>query len=163
MAQQGLQMDFGEVDSSEIQLQRQVEYYQLISGTLANDLLLQEIKLPEFNAPWEYQQRYTIKPDFLPLSNAVFSGFPTGTFGAYSPFFVNGTILSEQAYQVNDKLVIGGFSYGANFIHGVASPNKSSYFDTYGSTMFMQYKVSKNIKIETSISVGQQHGPVPGF
>lgn len=159
-AQQGLQMEFGEIDSTELQLQRNLEYHQFVMGTFGSDLFLNEIKLPEFNARQEYQQRYTMSFNFLPLAKSAFIGLSPGTFTGFSPFYYNGQILSDAAYKLGDKFVVGGFSYGANSV--ISSPlsnQNGSYFDNYGSTMFMQYKVSKNFKIETSISVNQNRGP----
>ncbi len=162
-AQQGLQMDFGEVDSSEVNLQRQIEYYQLIHGTPVNNLITEGFKLPEINLEQEMIKRYTVNLSYLPAEQFISSGINSEAFGVISPFYLNSTILSSQAVQLNDKLVIGGYSYGANSIFSAPLPNQNpSYFDTYGSTMFMQYKVSKNFKIETRVSVGQRQGP-PGF
>lgn len=162
-AQQGLQMDFGEVDSSEVELQRRIEYNQLISGNFNTNALAYDLNLPKFNLQQEYQKRYGLSLEFLPTNNLLFTGLSSGPIGTYSPFYHNGTILSEQAFQLGDKLIIGGYSYGANNIHTTPNPNpKASYFDTYGSTMYMQYKVSKNFKIETRVSVGQRQGH-PGF
>lgn len=163
-AQQGLQMEFGEVDSVAMLQNRQLEYYQFISGNFGNDFLLDEIQLPQFNTRQEYQQRYAIKFELLPLISTVLLGNSSSYFGAYSPFFHNGQILSEAAYNVGDKFVIGGFSYGANSLNSAPFPNQnSSYFDTHGSTMFLQYKVSKNFKIETRVSVTQGRGSSMGF
>jgi len=162
-AQQGLQMDLGEVDTLEANLDRQIEYYQLIHGTPENNLFSEGFKLPEINLQQEMIKRYTVDMNFLPAEQFIYTGLNSDAFGIISPFYNNGTILSSQAVQLNDKLVIGGYSYGANSIFSAPLPNQhSSYFDTYGSTMFMQYKVSKNFKIETRVSVGQRQGP-PGF
>lgn len=153
-------MDFGEVDSTELEAQRSLEYYQLITGTFANNMMF-DLQLPEFNPEQEYIERYTINLNLVPLQNMVFTSLNTGPFAMNSPYYYNSEILSAQAFQLNDKLVIGGFSYGANSIMTAPLPNQQgSYFDTYGSTMFMKYKVSKNVSIEGSISVGQRgHGP----
>uniref|UniRef100_UPI0032176C79 hypothetical protein n=1 Tax=uncultured Draconibacterium sp. TaxID=1573823 RepID=UPI0032176C79 len=160
-AQQKLMPEFGEIDSTELAAHRQLEYYQFITGDFGTDPLLNTVELPKFNAQQEYRQRYTAYIEFLPLNDLVFAGLSSGMpFGAHSPFYHNGSILSQQAYRLGDKLVIGGYSYGMNSIYTAPFPNQNpSYFDTYGSTMFMQYKVSKNFKIETRVSVGQQHGP----
>lgn len=164
LAQQGLVLDIGEIDSTELQQHRQLEYHQFITGSFGTDLLLDGIQLPKFNPQYEYQQRYAATLELLPLNDFVFTGISSGAFGAYSPFYHNRTILSEQAFRVSDKLIIGGYSYGANSVYSAPLPNQnSSYFDSYGSTMFMQYKVSKNFKIETRVSVNQRQLRAPGF
>ncbi|MEN8115419.1 MAG: hypothetical protein ABFS16_00450 [Bacteroidota bacterium] len=159
-AQQGLQMNFTETDSTQMELARQMEYYQLITGNIGGESLLGKVDLPDFSFQQELQKRYTFSFEVFPISSFSFAGISSGPFGAYSPFYHNGTVLSAAAYQLGDKFVIGGYSYGANTIHAAPYPNQSAnYFDTYGSTMFMQYKVSKKFKIETRISVGQRQGP----
>lgn len=163
-AQQGLQMEFTEQDSVQMELERGIEYRQMISGGLQSRLFMNEIKLPDFDYIQEYQKRYALTLDVLPVSGEVFTGLTTGYFGSWSPFYHNGTVLSQAAYQLGNKFVLGGYSYGANLIHTAPFPNQSpNTFDNYGSTMFIQYKVSKNFKIETRVSVGGQKGPVPGF
>ncbi|WP_297087584.1 hypothetical protein [uncultured Draconibacterium sp.] len=158
-AQQGLQMDFGEVDSSEIALQRQLEYYNLVNGSLNNNALLQELQLPDFNINNVYQSRYTLALSSFPQFNTTDLSLHGSNI--VSPLFYNAEMLSSAAYQLGDKFVFGGYSYGANHVLSAPTPNpNSSYFDAYGSTMFLQYKVSKKFKIETSISIQQnRQGP----
>ncbi|QIA07986.1 hypothetical protein [Draconibacterium halophilum] len=161
-AQQGLQMDFGEVDSSEVLLQRQVEYYNFINGGLNVNPLQPELQLPEFNLEHVYHSRYTLSINMFPQFNST--SFSLRSTDFISPFFYNAEMLSSAAYQLGDKFMIGGFSYGANSVLSAPLPNQnSSYFDAYGSTMFMQYKVSKKFKIETSISIQQNRQGPPGF
>lgn len=160
-AQQGLQMDFGEVDSSELYLHRQMEYHQFINGTFNNDLALEDFILPKIellpNSPM-----YTIGFDLL--SGTSYMGGYYGALAATTASFHNTKILSSAAYKLGNKLIVGGFSYGSNHIMAPrATQMQNSYFDTYGSTMFMKYKVSKNVSIEGSINVGQNRGHGPGF
>lgn len=162
-AQQGLQMNFGEMDSTEMELQRQTEYYQFINGLNANNEFIGDLKLPDYKFNSYSGSPYVFKFNLQPLMNS-FAGF--GNYDIISPYFYNGEVLSSSATQINDRFTIGGFSYGANSIMSAPLPNQAGRsFDTYGSTMFMQYKVSKNFRIETRISVGQRQGgiPPPGF
>lgn len=158
-------MEFTEQDSSEMKLQREIEYRQLISGNrFDSNLLDEEIKLPDFNFMAEYRSRYTLSMGVSSMANYSFSGISSGmTNPFYSPFYGNATVLSAAAYQLGDKFVLGGYSYGANSIFGAAATNPGmNNFNSYGSTLFLQYKVSKNFKIETRINV-QQNGYHPGF
>lgn len=161
-AQQGLQMEFNDQDSGQIEIQRQMEYHQLILGAV--HFLDEEIILPDFNSQEEYLKRYTLNLNLSPATNYTFGGFSGGMMNSFhSPFYRNGSILSAAAYQLNDKFTMGGFSYGANSIFSSPNLNRGmNNFDSYGSTLFMQYKVSKNFKIETRINV-QQGGNHPGF
>lgn len=156
-AQQGLQMDFGEIDSTEMEMQRNVEYHQFVNGTFGNDFLIQDFKLPKFSLHQIIAPTYTLGLGAFQQANYMGGYF--GSFTQTSPYYHNTEILSQAAYTLGDKFVVGGFSYGANSMMTAPLPNQQgSYFDTYGSTMFMKYKVSKNVSIETSISVGQNRG-----
>lgn len=163
-AQQGLQMELPEIDSTELEQHRQLEYYQLIHGNFSPQLSGEQNLLPEFDLMEEYHKRYTLNLQVTALPQYVFTSINTGFLNSgFSPYYTNAQVLSQAAYKLGDKLTIGGFSYGANSLHTAPLPkNNSSYFDTYGSTMFMEYKVSKNFKIETRVSVGTRQGP-PGF
>ncbi len=162
MAQQGLQMEFTELDSTQLAVQRQIEYYQLVSGNSA--FMNNELALPEFNLQEEYVKRYSLNLDFVALGNYALTGISTGSMNSfYSPYYRNSTVLSSAAYKMGEKFTLGGFSYGANSMHSAPFPNKgANNFDAYGSTLFMEYKVSKNFKIETRVNV-QQGGHHPGF
>lgn len=158
LAQQGLVMDFGEIDSTELQVQKNIEYQNFINGSLAEQLMMEDLRLP----PWDLMNNF--KTNFSLDLNSFrqvqpLSGY-LNLFTSSSPYFFNNEIFSEAAYKVSDKFVFGGFSHGTK-VPLVAPPMPAnSYFNTHGSTMFMQYKVSKNFKIETSVSVGNNglHG-----
>ncbi|WP_320112994.1 hypothetical protein [Draconibacterium orientale] len=161
-AQQGLQMDFGEVDSSEVFQHRQIEYYNLINGGMGANYLMNDLQLPEFNMNQFYQSRYTLALAAFPQFNYTSLSFHGSDI--VSPYYYNAELLSSSAFELGDKFVIGGYSYGANLINSAPLPNQNSnYFDAYGSTLFMQYKVSKKFKIETSISIQQNRMGPPGF
>jgi len=164
-AQQGLQMEFTEQDSTQMKLQREIEYRQLISGNAFDANLLDEkIELPDFNFMAEYNNRYTLNLGVSPATNYNFVGMSSGMSPMfYSPFYGNATVLSAASYKLGNKFVLGGYSYGTNSIFGAPGLNNGmNNFDNYGSTLILQYKVSKNFKIETQINVqqGRQH---PGF
>ncbi len=160
-AQEGLKLMPLQQDSMQLEMERQMEYRQLISGNLSGDFLFEDIKLPEFDFNTELYKRYSIPGDMFSLNanSAAIWGL-TGPF--YSPFFHNPTILSEAAYKVGDKFTFGGYSYGFN---PLTMPPAAGFnnFNRYGSTMFMQYKVNKNFKIETRFNVTQGNRAHPGF
>lgn len=146
-----------EKDSAQIELERQMEYFRLIGSRPESSPLLAEFELPTFDLSAGYDNPYKVSFDFfalkaLPLNNFASSLF----FPGYSPFFANGKILSEAAYQLGDKFILGGYSYGVNSVLSAPFPaGGNTLFDHYGSTLFMQYKVSKNFKIETRVNVSQ--------
>jgi hypothetical protein len=70
------------------------------------------------------------------------------------PFVHSATIFHRAAYQITDKLTIGGSSFGGNSIFSSPLPSRgANSYDFRGASMFFQYKVSKNIKIETHVNV----------
>lgn len=160
-AQQGIIMKPLETDSAQMELERQMEYRQLISGSQTGSLLTEKIALPGFNDLLTANNRYAFNFDFSAINNFAFTGISTGTGSAfYNPYFHNGVVLSEGAYKLGDKFTFGGFSYGANTVFSAPLPNQSSgSFDSYGSTLFMQYNVSKKVKIQTRVNVSQGHFP----
>lgn len=163
-AQQGLIMMPLEQDSAQIELGKQIEYRQLISGQMPAGLIDKTIKLQGFNFHDEFARRYTLNLNLQSFGGIPFTGFSAGSmYPMFSPFYQNGMVLSEAAYKFGDKFTFGGFSYGANSMLSAPLPNQGmNKFDSYGSTIFLQYKVSKNFKIETRFNVNQG-GFYPGF
>lgn len=162
-AQEGPQLLMPKQDSTELEQQRKMEYFRLVNGLPTSDLFMNHLELSGLNVQQEFMKRYALNPSITAFPSIQL--IPETSFNFASPFWVNGQILGGSVTQLSDKFTIGGFSYGANSVFSAPLPNANkSYFDSYGSTMFMQYKVSKNFKIETSVSVGRQQGPPPpGF
>jgi len=158
-AQEGLILKPMEQDSALIKLERQIEYNQLISGQIPGELFLEKIELPKFDYKTEFVKRYSLNYDNYSFNSLPLTGFSLGMMG---PFYQNGMVLSEAAYKVGDKFTFGGFSYGINPMMMPPPAPGINNFNRYGSTMFMQYKVSKNFKIETRVNVSQG-GQYPGF
>ena len=163
-AQQGLQMQFTEQDSVEMQQQREMEYRQLIAGHAPNGLLGDDFKFPPFDYKAEINKSYTLSLGFSPITNYSYGGISAGSsFQFYSPFYSNAQILSAANYKLGDKFSVGGYSYGANSVFGAPTKNHGmNDFDNYGSTIILQYKVSKNFKIETQINVSKNGNRPPG-
>jgi hypothetical protein len=156
-AQENLMPLMPQVDSTQMELLRQIQYHQLISGTLDNSELMDMPQIPKYDFNLAIAQRFNINPTGM-LRTSTFSGFMPGMYGL-SPFLRNGAIFSAASYQLNDKFTVGGYSFGANSVFSAPLPNQGmNNFDTHGSTLFMQYKVSKNFKIETRVSVTQGPG-----
>lgn len=144
-------------DSTQILQERQILFNQLISGKLENNELFDIPQLPKFDFKAAVNQRFSINPSGM-LHTATYSGIIPGLFPVF-PFLRSGSVFSAASYQLNDKFTVGGYSFGANSIFSAPMPNqRMNKFDTQGSTFFMQYKVSKNFKIETRVSVTQGPG-----
>ena len=159
-AQEGLAplMMEPEPDSVQLAAERQMMYHQLLSGTLENDLFSQQFELPEFDFNAGLMNQWNLNFSDLASDPYFFGRFRPGNFGIHtSPFVREGTIFSAGEYQFSDKFKIGGYSYGANSVFSAPFPNQglNNNYDFRGNTMFMQYKVSKNFKIETRVNVQQ--------
>ncbi|MEZ5103069.1 MAG: hypothetical protein R2757_01115 [Draconibacterium sp.] len=152
-----------ETDSAQLEIERQNDYRQLIYGSPGSYLISEPIKLQNFDSGYEFNKRYTANLVILPLGQAPMIGLSSASGTPFfSPFFHSGTVLSEAAYKMGDKFVLGGYSYGVNSMFSAPFPNQGGkQFDSYGSTLFMQYNVSKKVKIETRINVIQ--GNYPNF
>ena len=117
------------------------------------------LNLPNF----DFSRNNSFSIDFNKLNGLFYTGFRAGSMGTfYTPYFHDATILSQGAYSLGNKIVVGGYSYGAHSIFSAPIPNQNTTnFDAYGNTLFLQYKVSKNLKIETRFNV--THGNEPGY
>jgi hypothetical protein len=148
-------------DSVSEEAERQIMYNRLLSGTLHLGGLMDPLTMPEFNfntplvESWDFQ---------IPENTFHFQTFGEvlpGRFGVgTSPFLRNETVFSGSAYQLNERVTFGGYSFGANSAFTAPFPNQGmNNFDVRGSTIFLQYNVSKKFKIETRVNVTQG----PGF
>lgn len=155
-AQEKLMPVMPQEDSTQMAVERQILYHQLISGTLENSELFDIPQLPKFDFSKVIAQWVSFSPSGMIRSTDL--GFMPGLFSV-SPFMQNAGIHSSASYQVGNKLTVGGYSFGGNSIFQAPMPNQGmNNFDTHGSTLFMEYKVSKNFKIETRVSVTQGPG-----
>jgi hypothetical protein len=79
--------------------------------------------------------------------------FSMNRFGP-SPFYTNGLTFNQAAYRLNDRFILGGNSFGALSFFDQPQINPSMQnMNTRGASMFIQYKVSKNFKIETRVNI----------
>ena len=158
-AQEGLILKPMEMDSTLLGVERQLEYQQLISGQIPSEMFFEKMELPKFDYKTEFAKRYSPNHEMYSFNSLSLTGF---YMGMMSPLYQNGMVLSSAAYKFGDKFTFGGFSYGMNPMMMPPPVPGINNFNRYGSTMFMQYKVSKNFKIETRVNVSQG-GQYPGF
>jgi len=159
-AQEPLMPVIVENDSAAVAAERQLMYYQLLSGTLHLGEFMEPFQLPDFNFQGEMAKRWSYNFQDNPMNFLSFESFSPGlTFTGLSPFLRDETIFSGAAYQINDRFTLGGYSFGANSVFSAPFPNQGiNNFDVRGSTMFLKYNVSKNFKIETRVNVTQGPG-----
>ncbi len=89
-------------------------------------------------------------------ASSFFPAFPgpTPQTGIFFPFGGTGSVFSEATFSLNNKLTIGGNSFGIRSpfapLPGISGTNR---YDIRGATMFMEYKVNKNFRIGAGITV----------
>ena len=144
-------------------LEHREPYRQMLSEIFYGGNLIDDFNFRRFGlekTPLLFPENFNLGEIF---NKSHFNSYGINTFNSvFSPVFGNVTVLSGATYKLNNKVNFGGYSFGANSILSAPLPNRRmSYFDTRGTTMFLQYNVSKNLKIETRVSVRQ--GYAPGF
>jgi len=164
VAQQGLQFMLPDEDSLPATTSPALAAPLLPPAIGNTELPVSGLQTMQFNDQLGNENRFTLNSSVLEMPQLL--SIPQLSLSGFSPFYSNIEIFDGSATKLNDKLTVGGFHYGANSMFSAPLPKaNSSYFDTYGSTMFMEYKVSKNIKIETRVSVGHSNTgpPLSGY
>lgn len=158
-SQQGAILKPMELDSAQIKIDDNDLKIQMITGSLFAEPITIKNGF-QYNLTDLSYENYSLKFDFNSFNNFPMNEFSLGnTRTFHSPYFNDAKILSQQAYSFGNKFIVGGFSYGANSVFSAPNLNQNSTnFDFYGTTLFMQYKVSKSIKIETRINVTNSPG-----
>ena len=145
-----------QVDSSAnesvVELSPAYTYPLLENGTYFPLIETKTFQLPKFDfstalfGKWQQDNSFYINRDF----SSQFLFYQNSN----SPFLHSGAIFNQAAYKISDKVTFGGNSFGANSIFSSPLPaNGQNNYDFKGASMFIQYKVSKNIKIEAGVSV----------
>lgn len=162
-AQELLMPELPETDSLEMELEREILYRQLLSGSLMSSDLMQPMQLPDINFNDLLSERWSFDTSVQTINTFGNTGFSHWFMGmAPAPFIHSGSVFSSATYKLNDRFTVGGYSFGAKSVFTAPFPNQGiNNYDMRGSTMFLKYNVSKNFKIETRVSVTQ--GPGPGF
>lgn len=157
-AQEPLMPLMPEKDSVALAAERQLIYYQMLSGTLDLGEWAEPVKLPDFGTFFKASQSSSF---YMPEGTLfhITDGFSPYRYGfGFSPFLRDETVFSGSVIKLNEKFTLGGYSFGANSVFSAPFPSRGlNNFDLRGSTLFLKYNVSKNFKIETRVNV--THGP----
>jgi len=130
-----------------------------LNGNFLNSLSENKAKLdlPDFDSI--LKSRWIITRSEFSASGTAYAGILSNDVTGFSPFLSSGTLYNQASYRVSDRFVIGGAGYGFRSVFSAPLPgNLTKPLDMRGATMFFQYKVSPNFKIETRISVTQSPG-----
>ncbi len=84
-------------------------------------------------------------------SSHNFEGFP------FSPVFPFGHVFNQSSYQVNNRVSIGGNSFGTRSAFEPPKLNSSIQdMSIKGASMFIQYKVNDRFKVQTRVSISNR-------
>jgi len=109
--------------------------------------------LPEYNQNLDFLK-------YLNPSKAISQSYSFS--GAYwNPIFPFGQVFNQSSYQINDRFLVGGNSFGAQSVFDRPKLNSSiGDMSIKGASMFLQYKVNDHFKVETRVSISNRRsGP----
>ena len=159
-AQELMLPELPDEDSLYLEPERQFIYEPLISGGLFLDEIKRPVQAYQFDLAGELSKRWSF--DVSEHMNGFWqeSMFFNRHAGIVpSAFMRDGVVLSGASYKLNNRFSMGGYSFGGNSVFTAPFPNQGfNQFDVRGSTIFMQYNISKKFKIETRINVTQGPG-----
>lgn len=76
---------------------------------------------------------------------------------AFHPVFPFGQVFSQSAYRLNDRLVVGGNSFGAQSVFDLPQLNPTIHdMSIKGGSMFIEYKVNDRFKVQTRIGISNR-------
>ena len=122
-----------------------------VTFNLLEPSLFSQPLLPDFSKNLDFKKYFNTTN----ISTSAYSY----RFGI-SPFYANEVVFNQAEYKLNNRFSFGGNSFGAQTIFDQPQMNPAiQNMSTKGASMFMQYKVSKNFKIETRVSVTNHQSP----
>lgn len=140
-------------DSLKQIMQFKLQEQNQVFNSLKTEIQLPDIRLPEIDFNSAIAMRWNLNPGGIGFRN--FKSLNFSPDFSFMPF--NQSILSSSAYKLGDKLLVGGYSYGVNSVFMPPHLNQPfNKFDIYGSSLFFQYNVSKNLKIGASVNVNNR-------
>lgn len=76
---------------------------------------------------------------------------------SFNPVFPFGHVFNQSSYQLNNRLLIGGNSFGARSAFETPKLNSSIQdMSVKGASMFIQYKVNDRFKVQTRVSISNR-------
>lgn len=119
---------------------------------LKDESMFNQPLLPDFNKNLDLK-KYLGSP-----MNINITGYSWGSY--FNPFISSVQIFNQSSYRLNDKLSIGGNSFGARTIFDAPVLNPGiQNMNIRGASMFMQYKISDKFKVETRFSISNHKSP----
>lgn len=76
---------------------------------------------------------------------------------SFNPIYPFGHVFNQSSYMVNDRISIGGNSFGARSAFEPPKLNSSIQdMSIKGASMFIQYKVNDRFKVQTRVSISNR-------
>lgn len=114
-----------------------------------------------FNQPLlpDYNKSLHLKRYLRSSLNVNITGCSWGSY--FNPYVSSVQIFNQSSYRLNDRLSIGGNSFGARTIFDTPVMNPGIQdMNLRGASMFMQYKISDKFKVETRFSISNHKSPL---
>jgi hypothetical protein len=160
-AQEPLMPIVSDQDTLPSEIERSIMYQQLLTGVPPlEDWLSPAGSINfDFNNNLKYFKYQGNPSTFREREGAADFIFRPGS-GHPGSLFWNETLFSGSSINLNNRFSFGGYSFGANAPWKNSLPNRElNQFDYRGSTLFMEYHISKNFRIGTQMQIIQG----PGF
>lgn len=148
-------------DTLPSEIERSIMYHQLLTGVPPlEDWLSPASSINfNFNNNLKFYKYQGISSIFREREGVALFIFRPG-LGHPGSLFWNETLFSGSSINFNNRFSVGGYSFGANTPWKNSLPNRElNQFDYRGSTLFMEYHISKNFRIGTQMQIIQG----PGF
>ena len=120
---------------------------------LMDNFLFHQSLLPDYNKNLNFKRYFNPSKETGPDYN--FTGY---SFDTVFPF---GHIFNQSSLRLNDRLQIGGNTFGARSVFDQPKLNSTIQdMSIKGASIFMQYKVSDHFKVQTRVSISNHNSPV---
>jgi hypothetical protein len=148
---------------SKIKSEPDLNHFNLIQpSTFDNSIFPEGMRLFE---PFRFDQPLFTSNKNLDFSQKIhlFSTYSESAINSdfgFSPFFSTGKIFNQATFRLNERFLIGGNSFGAQSVFDPPRMNSSiQNMNLKGASMFLQYKVSKSVKVEGRVSISNRPNP----
>lgn len=124
-------------------------------ATFTDEINLMDLSI--FHQPLlpDYSKNLDFKKFMYPPRTTSYSYYPISSL--YNPVFPFVHVFNQNSYQLNDRLLIGGNSFGIRSVFDRPKLNQTIQdMGIKGASMFMQYKINDHFKVQTRVSISNQ-------
>ncbi|TDN99925.1 hypothetical protein [Sunxiuqinia elliptica] len=115
--------------------------------------------VPSLSVP----MKFDLQPEWVIDYNS-YAGFKTLSLTnqapVFNPWLGSLSVTNQAHYNLNDRLVVGGNSFAGSTIFDNMPANPSlKDMSIRGASMFLQYNISKKVKLSGSFSISNENHP----